>query len=296
MNNNIAWFLRAAAFAVKTFRLSLPKIGVGWMFALLTINFNRITIVELNIVAVVVTTMLAMHYFLSPFQVIVGRYADRHPVAGYRRTPYLLAAAIVGSLIFLTLPSIAFAMGQGVLLGYAAGFVFFLCFGITVAVLGDSHHSLIAESVGSRSRGGVISVVWTFTIISTIMAAGAIRSVMPEYTPEAMQRLYNLTPFIVIGSTLLGVLGMEKRLNRAEVDEAASKSQRSDAAGEPDQCSSSGLERKMPRHAAFSPLFLWRSWRSSCKTTSLSRLGVRSLVCRRRIRPCSSKCGVVVCC
>ena len=32
---------------IKTFRLALPKLGVGWMFALLTINFNRITISEL---------------------------------------------------------------------------------------------------------------------------------------------------------------------------------------------------------------------------------------------------------
>ncbi|MEZ4638152.1 MAG: hypothetical protein R2856_24880 [Caldilineaceae bacterium] len=42
------------------------------------------------------------------------------------------------------------------------------------------------------------------------MVANIIR---PEYTPEAMQRLYNLTPFIVLGSALLGLVGMEKRLS-----------------------------------------------------------------------------------
>jgi BCD family chlorophyll transporter-like MFS transporter len=47
------------------------------------------------------------------------------------------------------------------------------------------------------------------------MAAILMNIVRPEYTPEAMQRLYNLTPFIVIGSTLLGVIGMEKRLRGA---------------------------------------------------------------------------------
>lgn len=32
---------------LKALRLALPKIGVGWMFALLSSNFNRITIYEL---------------------------------------------------------------------------------------------------------------------------------------------------------------------------------------------------------------------------------------------------------
>ena len=44
--------LRTLAAFLKTFRLALPKIGVGWMFALLTIDFNRIAIVELGVTAV----------------------------------------------------------------------------------------------------------------------------------------------------------------------------------------------------------------------------------------------------
>lgn len=182
------------------------------MFALLTINFNRITIFELDVAAVAVTSMLAVHYFLSPFQVISGRIADRMPIAGLRRTPYLILGSIIASFIFLLLPSTAQAMGTGALITYLPGFVLFFFFGIAMAIMGDSHHSLIAEVTDSKSRGGVISVVWTFTILSTILSAGIMNAVMPEYTPENMQRLYNLTPFIVIGSTLLGVLGIEKRL------------------------------------------------------------------------------------
>jgi len=42
-------------------------------------------------------------------------------------------------------------------------------------------------------------------------------AVRPEYTPEAMQQLYNLTPPIVIGFTLVGVLGLERRLRKDEL-------------------------------------------------------------------------------
>lgn len=208
-------FLRSA---LKTFRLALPKLGVGWMFALLTIDFNRIAIVELGVTAVIITTMLAMHYFFSPFQVISGRIADRRPIFGYRRLPYFMIGAIIGSLVFLALPSAAHAMGDGAPGSVAVGFGLLMLFGVGIALMGDSHHALIAEVTNPKSRGGVISVVWTFTILSTIIAAVVMNIVRPEYSPEAMQRLYNLTPFIVLGSAVLGLVGIEKRLTGEELE------------------------------------------------------------------------------
>ncbi len=217
----------------KTFRLALPKIGVGWMFALLTINFNRITIYELSITAVAITGMLALHYFLSPFQVISGRLADRHPIWGLRRTPYLLLGSVVSSLVFLALPSVAIAMGNGAAWGLPVGLLLFLVFGVFIAMMGDSHHSLIAEVIVPERRGSVISVVWTFTILSTIVAAGVMSAIMPEYTPAAMQRLYNLTPMIVIGATFLGVIGMEPRLKGDALDKAVTAARGASPEGNP---------------------------------------------------------------
>jgi MFS transporter, BCD family, chlorophyll transporter len=197
---------------VKTLRLALPKLGVGWMFALLTINFNRITIYELNITAVAVTAMLSVHYFLSPFQVLAGRMADQHPIFGLRRTPYLLFGTVLSSIVFLPLPWVAQAMGNGSVMGFGVGLVLIGLFGIGTAVMGATHHALIAEMTTPRQRGAVISVVWTFTILSSIIAAGVMSVLMPEYTQAAMQRMYNLTPFIAIVSAVVGVVGMEKRL------------------------------------------------------------------------------------
>lgn len=236
----------------KTFRLALPKLGVGWMFALLTINFNRITIVELQIPAIIITAMLALHYFLSPFQVITGRLADRYPILGLRRTPYLLISGIVGSLAFVALPSVADQMSQGSALAYLGGFGLLILFGICIAVMGDSHHALIAEVTTPRARGGVISVVWTFTILSTIISAVVFNIVWPEpeYTLAAMQRLYNLTPVIVIGSILLGIIGIEKRLTGPELEAALVKAQSVTPKGNPIQASIQML-RSNPQAKAF---------------------------------------------
>ena len=241
---------------IKTFRLALPKLGVGWMFALLTINFNRITIVELNVTAVAVTAMLAMHYFLSPFQVISGRIADSKPIFGLRRTPYLLLASIVGSLVFLALPTAAHAMGDGNALGYLLGFGLLAVFGVSIAVMGDSHHSLIAETIEPKYRGGVISVVWTFTILSTIIAAVVMNIVMPEYSPEAMQRLYNLTPFIVIISAFVGLIGIEKRLSGDALTKAIEKSQQAAPKGNPISAAIQVLRENSEAWAFFGFIFI----------------------------------------
>lgn len=241
---------------VKTLRLALPKLGVGWMFALLTIDFNRITIVELGVAAIVVTMMLAMHYFLSPFQVIIGRFADRNPVLGYRRTPYLIAAGVVGSLVFVALPSAAHAMGDGSPLGYLSAFGLLIVFGIAIAIMGDSHHALIAEVTTPSSRGGVISVVWTFTILSTIIAAVVMNIVRPVYTPEAMQRLYNLTPFIVIISSVLGVVGLEKRLKGEELEASVKKANELAAEGNPLRVAAQVLRENRQAWGFFAFIFI----------------------------------------
>lgn len=262
----------------KTVRLALPKIGVGWMFALLTINFNRITIYELDVVAVVVGIMLAMHYVLSPFQVIIGRIADRYPIFGLRRTPYMLIGATVGSLVFLALPRVAHYMGAGEPLAYVAGFGLLTLFGVAIAIMGDTHHSLIAEVTTPRARGGVISVVWTFSIMSTIMAAGVMNSITPEFAPstvlsysvfgnsfgavipqyslDAMQALYNLTPFIVIGAVLLGIVGMEKRLNKEELAEKLEQAKAAAPGGNPLAAATQVLQQNRQALGFFAFIFV----------------------------------------
>ena len=208
---------RAVRALLLTLRLALPKVGVGWMFAVLTIDFNRVAIFELGIAAVLVTSLLSIHYFVAPFQVVIGRIADCRPIAGYRRTPYLIAGSLVASLLFLALPSVTLAMGAGSFTGVLAAVLLFTLFGLAMAVIADTHHSLIAEVTDKETRGGVVAVVWVVMILSTIAAAIVMNIMRSEFTPEGMQRLYNLSPFIVVGFTLLGVLGVERRLDAAEL-------------------------------------------------------------------------------
>jgi len=200
----------------KTARLSIMRIGAGWMFALLTFNFNRITIADLGAIAVIVTTLIGMHHFISFFQVYWGRLADRYPVFGYRRTPYFLLSALVASLVFLFLPSIAIGLGQRDPLATIEAFLFIAVFGVAMAMNGSSSNALMAEVTTEKDRGFVVAVIWATVIISGIVSAGVSRVMMPVYSPEAMQQLYNLTPMVVMATALLGVIGMERRVSKEQ--------------------------------------------------------------------------------
>ena len=225
--------LRPIFKALWTLKLALPKVAVGWMFALLTIDFNRVAIVEMGLAAVFVTGLLSIHYFLAPFQVIAGRIGDLHPIFGLRRTPYLVAASVIASLLFLALPTITLAMGAGVAIATPAALVLFVLFGLCMAVIADSYHALIAETISKENRAGVISVVWVVMILSTILSAVVMNAVRPEFSPEAMQTLYNLTPPIVFVSVILGVLGVERRMRPEESREAAARARALAPSGNP---------------------------------------------------------------
>ena len=233
-----------------TLRIALPKVATGWMFALLTIDFNRVAIFELGIAAIVVTALLSIHYFMAPFQVVIGRIADTMPLFGFRRTPYLLLGSTTASLLFLALPTVTMGMGDGSAAAMMAAIILFTLFGLSMAVIADTYHSLLAEVTTPETRGAVISVVWIVMIMSTILATVVMNIVRPEFTPEAMQNLYNLTPLIVIGSTLIGVIGMEKRLSARELEEARVKARALAPPGNP-LVSAYTLLRQNPHTRAF---------------------------------------------
>lgn len=200
----------------KTIRLCLVRVGPGWMFALLTFNFNRTTIADLGAIAVIVSSLIGLHHFLSPLQVFWGRMADRYPVFGYRRSPYILGSAFVASLIFLRLPSVAVGLGQHALPATIEALLLVAIFGICMAANGSTSNALTADVTTDQERGGVVAFVWATIILSGIISAAVAGTIMPVYDPVKMQQLYNLTPLIVLATCIPGLAWMERRVTPAE--------------------------------------------------------------------------------
>ena len=235
---------------VLSIQLTLPRAAVGWLFAILTSNYNRISIHEMGIAAVTITTLLALYHFLSPFQVIFGRLADRFPLLGYRRSPYVLIGLVLSSLAVAGLPSATLVMSQGLASGYAQVFGLLMLFGIGFAMAGVSHLSLVADVIPQRRRGLQVALIWAMLLVGMIVSLSFIRAFMPEYDYDRMRLLYALTVPIVAGVTLLGLIGVEQR--RRPRDGAAKAPAATAASAEP-RPNQAALLLRFVRDAAVEP-------------------------------------------
>ena len=195
---------------IVAIQLTLPRAAVGWLFAILTSNYNRIAIHELGIAAVTVTTLLALYHFLSPFQVVFGRMTDRFPILGYRRSPYVLLGLLLSALAVAGLPSATLAMSAGAASGFAAVLALLLLFGIGFAMSGVSHLALVADVVPEQRRGLQVALIWAMLLVGMIVSLAFIRSFMPVFDYQRMQMLYALSVPVVVVVALLGLLGVER--------------------------------------------------------------------------------------
>lgn len=197
-------------------QFTLSKLGIAWMFALVTVNFNRVAIVELGLPAALIGLMIGLYPFFGPFQPMFRRVTDRYPILGYRRSPYLVLGMIGGSLVFPPLPALIVQMAEGALWASAACFVLFFIFGLMIALMANTYLDLIAECTREEERSSVFAAAWTGQTAIIVVWALIFRALMPTYDPAQMQALYNLTPFVVGVLALASVWKLERRLSESE--------------------------------------------------------------------------------
>jgi len=77
-------------------RIQLGLVHVALTITLLPINstLNRVMIKELALSATLVAVLASLPYLISPIQVSIGAYADRHRLWGFQRTPFILLGPV----------------------------------------------------------------------------------------------------------------------------------------------------------------------------------------------------------
>src|SRR5690606_11189299 len=127
----------------------------------------------------------------SPIQVAIGSFSDRHPVFGYRRTPYIvlgLALCVAGLLVS---PQAAFTLGGDFWSGLGVGLLAFGAWGMGFNLASVSYLSLATEISGEKGRGRTIAIMWFMMITSIILTAILLsRLVGDPYSPELLVRAF----------------------------------------------------------------------------------------------------------
>ena len=80
---------------LKRFQLGLIHVAVAMTLVPINSALNRVMIFDLGISKTLVSILAVLPYLISPIQVAIGSFSDRHPILGFRRTPYILTGLIL---------------------------------------------------------------------------------------------------------------------------------------------------------------------------------------------------------
>jgi MFS transporter, BCD family, chlorophyll transporter len=194
-------------------RLQLGMIHVAVAMTLVPINstLNRVMIKELAVSATLVAILASLPYLFSPIQVAIGSFSDRHPVAGYRRTPYIILGLVLCVAGVILAPQAAFALADNLPLGLLLGTLAFGAWGMGYNFSTVSYLSLASELSGERGRGRTVAIMWFMMITSIIITAIVLGQMVDPYTPQALVQAFRAVGIAALVVGGLGLLGLEPR-------------------------------------------------------------------------------------
>lgn len=208
---------------LKRFQLGLIHVAVAMTLVPINSTLNRVMIKELAISATLVAILASLPYLFSPIQVAIGSYSDRHPVFGFRRTPYILAGLILCVLGVILSPQVAFLIAENFSLGLLVGILAFGAWGMGYNLSAVSYLSLASELSGEKGRGKTIATMWFMMIVSIILTAIGLSRMVDPYTPEALIRAFGVVAVSALALGLLGLIRLEPRSIPHDKGQAASE-------------------------------------------------------------------------
>jgi BCD family chlorophyll transporter-like MFS transporter len=196
---------------IQRFQLALIHTAVAMTLVPINSTLNRVMIYELGISKTLFTLLAITPYLLAPIQVAIGSFSDRHPIAGFRRTPYILAGLLLCVLGLVLSPQVAVLMSQNFTLGVIVGILAFGAWGMGYNLSAVSYFSLASELSGEKERGKTIATMFFMMVIGLIATGITLSRMVPTYTPEGLTRAFIIVAAAALTLGLLGLFRLEPR-------------------------------------------------------------------------------------
>ena len=198
-------------------QFTLQKVAIAWGFCLVVTSVNRVAIVDLGIPALLVSFLIGIYTLFGPLQPVIGRITERYPIFGFRRTPYLLLGAVLGGMTFPFIPDVLVEMQAGSTLAMVKCALLFCCFGLAIAIQANTFLDLVKDTTTEEARSRITTMTWTAQALAMAFWAWIFSLFMRDYSLEQMRFLYWMSPLVMVGLTLVGVVKLETRLTREQV-------------------------------------------------------------------------------
>jgi len=196
---------------LKRIQLGLIHVAVAMTLVPINSTLNRVMIKELALSATLVAVLASLPYLLSPIQVMIGAFSDRHPLLGLRRTPYIAAGLLLCVIGLVLSPQAAFLISTNFWAGIGLGLLAFGAWGMGFNFATVSYLSLASELSGERSRGRTVAVMWFMMICSIIVTAIVLSQMVDPFSAQALVRSFWVIGLAALVLGLLGLIRLEPR-------------------------------------------------------------------------------------
>ncbi len=195
----------------KRIQLGLIHVAVAMTLVPINSTLNRIMIKELAISATLVAVFASLPYLFSPIQVAIGSFADRNPILGRRRIPYIALGLLlcVGGVIVS--PQAAFALHQNPAAGLGLSVLAFGAWGMGFNFATVSYFALASEISGAKGRSRTIAIMFFMMIIGIIFTAASLGQMLDPYSPEALHNAFWWVGGIALVLGVIGMVGLEEK-------------------------------------------------------------------------------------
>jgi MFS transporter, BCD family, chlorophyll transporter len=199
----------------KQIQIGLVHAALAMTLVPINSTLNRVMIKELALSATLVTVLAVLPYLFSPIQVAIGSFSDRHPIFGYRRTPYILFGLVLCVMGVMVAPFTAYLLYENFWAGILIGAFTFSAWGMGYNFATVSYFSLATEISGEKGRSRLISVMFVIMILAIILTSIGLSRLLEVYSQSMLIRSFWVVGLTALVMGLLGVAGVEKRSGKA---------------------------------------------------------------------------------
>jgi MFS transporter, BCD family, chlorophyll transporter len=195
----------------KILQLSFIHVAVAMTLVPINSTLNRVMIKEMAIAATIVALLASLPYIFSPTQIMIGSYSDRHPIFGWRRTPYIALGLVLCVAGVALAPQAVFFMPENRGLGLILTLLTFAAWGMGYNISAVSYLSLASELSGEKGRTRTVAVMWFMMILGIIFTAAGLSRLLEPYTEAQLERAFTIVALIALVLGSIGLIGLEPR-------------------------------------------------------------------------------------
>ncbi len=204
---------------LRLLRLSLFQVSVGMALVLLVGTLNRVMIVELQVPATLVATMVALPLLYAPFRALIGFKSDMHrSELGWRRVPYIWMGSMIqfGGLAIMPFALLVLSGGGNAAqwpawAGWMGAGAAFLLVGVGLHTVQTAGLALTTDLVPVESQARAVGLMCVMLLLGTMVSALIFGTMLADFSPA---KLVQVIQAAAVTTLVLNVLALWKQETR----------------------------------------------------------------------------------